>query len=82
MNYKSFIEAIKNGDELAFEIFFTMEYKNVVFFISSYIGNESAAKDLAQESFISLWKRREQIDPKYSLRSYLYTIARNKTLKI
>ncbi len=80
MDYKSFIEAIKNGDELAFEIFFTMEYKNVIFFICSYIGNESAAKDLAQESFISLWKRRGQIDSNYNLRSYLYTIARNKTL--
>ena len=80
MDYSRFIEAIRNGDELTFEIFFTMEFKNVVFFVASYIGNESIAKDIAQESFISLWNRREHIDPNHSLRSYLFTIARNKTL--
>lgn len=80
MEYNRFIEAIKSGDELTFEIFFTMEFNNVVLFITSYIGNKSVAKDLAQDSFISLWDKREHIDSSHNIRSYLYTIARNKTL--
>ena len=80
MDYVKFTEAIRNGDELAFEIFFTMEFNNVAYFVAAYIGNNSAAKDIAQEAFISLWDRRDQIDPKYNIRSYLFTIARNRTL--
>ena len=52
----------------------------MVLFIASFLENESAAKDIAQDSFISLWKKREQIDPHHNIRSYLFTIARNKAL--
>ncbi len=39
-------------------------------------GNMEQAEDLAQESFLILWKKRENIDPD-KVKSYLFTIANN-----
>lgn len=50
-----FVELFRIGDERAFELFFLMEFNNVVYFLTSYVKDESAAKDIAQESFIAVW---------------------------
>ena len=39
-------------------------------------GSMEQAEDLAQESFLILWKKRENIDPD-KVKSYLFTIANN-----
>ena len=46
--------AIKSGDERALEVFFRMEYNNLVHFINSYITDSSAAEDIVQDTFITL----------------------------
>ena len=54
-------KSIKEGDEAAFELFFRAEYNNVVTFLNRYLRNSLLAQDVAQESFIALWQKREQI---------------------
>ena len=73
-------EAIRNGDTLAFEMFFRAEYLNVVSFLSKYMKNSYMAQDIAQDSFVQLWKTRDRIDSARNLRSYVFTIARNQAL--
>lgn len=77
---KLFVELFRIGDERAFELFFLMEFNNVVYFLTSYVKDESAAKDIAQESFIALWNKRKELKCDCNIRGYLYTIARNKAL--
>lgn len=72
--------AIKSGDERALEVFFRMEYNNLVHFITSYITDGLAAEDIVQDTFITLWNKRFLIDEQQNLRSYTYKIARNKML--
>ena len=72
--------AIKSGDERALEVLFRMEYNNLVHFITSYITDSSAAEDIVQDTFITLWDKRFLIDEHQNLRSYTYKIARNKML--
>lgn len=62
------------------EVFFRMEYNNLVHFINSYITDSSAAEDIVQDTFITLWDKRFLIDEQQNLRSYTYKIARNKML--
>lgn len=78
--YNQFAVAIKEGDEKTFEIFFKMEFDNIVHFINAYLNNSSAAQDIAQETFISFWDKREYINEHLNIRSYIFKIARNKTL--
>ena len=57
-----------------------MEFNNLVHFIEAYTHDSGQAEDLAQESLCALWEKRDSIDPRRNLRSYLYRIARNRTI--
>ena len=76
-------EAIRAGSRDIFDSFYRVEFLNVLHFVRRYLGYEnSMAEDIAQESFISVWQTRDKLNPNYSIRTYLYTIARNKTLNL
>ena len=77
---KEFSEAIKNGSFQVFSAFYKAEFDNVAHFIGKYVRDSFQAEDLAQESFISLWNTRERIDTSKNIRTYIFTIARNKAL--
>ncbi|MFA6336127.1 MAG: RNA polymerase sigma-70 factor [Bacteroidales bacterium] len=72
--------AIKAGDREMFEQFFNAEYSNVRFFVCHYIKDYYYAEDITQDAFMSIWKRRDLLDINQNIRSYLFTIARNKSL--
>lgn len=76
------IEAIRAGDENVFEMFFKLEYNKLVFFVNQFLKDYNLSKDVAQESFISLWNSRESLNPQMNVRSYLFIIARNKSLNL
>ena len=44
---------------------------------ASYTGQSAAAEDLAQETLLIAWRRREQLRDAQALRPWLATIARN-----
>lgn len=75
-------EAIKGGDEKAFEVFLRAEFNNVVFFANQFLKDSMLAKDVAQETFITLWNVRGKLNPESNLRAYTFSIARNKSLNL
>ena len=77
---RMFSEAIRASDTEAYEVLFKAEYENVKYFIRHYVHDGAEAEDLAQETFASLWTNRDRIDPMRNIRSFLFTIARNKAL--
>lgn len=72
--------AIKAGSKDIFRSVYRAEYDNLVHFIYSYTRNKQDAEDIAQETMLAIWENRDTLDPDRNFRSYLYTIARNKTL--
>ena len=46
-------EDIRNGDRKAFEMFYRLEFNNLVHFIASYTSDRERAMDLAQDVLIS-----------------------------
>lgn len=79
-NEKELISAIKNGDDRAFvEIY--ERYWDPLFKQAYYMTeHEDLAKDIVQESFVSLWDRLPDIDINNSLKSYLFIAVRHKVL--
>ena len=73
-------QRIKASDEAAFSRLFHLLHPRLVKFSWRYTQNKTSAKDIVQESFVKLWKKRSAIDPKQSLQSYLYQIVRNRSL--
>ena len=72
--------AIKAGSNDVFWSVYRAEYNNLLHFVSSYTRNLQDAEDIVQETMIAIWDNRENLDPGKNFRSYLYTIARNKSL--
>ena len=53
---------IKEGDIKAFELFYRMEFNNLVYFVDSYVHSLELAEDLAQETLCAVWECRDRID--------------------
>lgn len=47
-----------------------------------YTHDNAAAKDVVQDCFVKLWQRRDKINPQKSLKSFLYTMVRNRALNL
>ena len=74
------VERIRGGSHEAYELFYRMEFLNLVHFTGSYLQDDEKARDISQETMLSLWENRRLIDPEKNIRSLVFTIARNKTL--
>lgn len=74
------IEKIRKGDRNAFkDLFFTYFY-DLCTYAFQITKSEQKAKDIVQEVFYKLWKRREKWTIHSSLKAYLYQSVRNEAL--
>lgn len=71
---------ICKGDLESYELFFKLEFDNIVYFVNGYLHDPDLAKDIAQESLLTLWEKRGIIDPEKNIRAFLYTIAKNRAI--
>ena len=74
------VQRIRKGDHAAYELFYRMEFLNLSHFAGSYLRDEERARDIAQETLLALWENRRLLNPEKNIRSFVFTIARNKTL--
>lgn len=72
------VTAIQNGDRKAFRSVIDMYYGEIYLYARSLSRDEILAKDLVQEGFYKLWKKRKKIKNITSLRGWLYKSVRNK----
>jgi RNA polymerase sigma-70 factor, ECF subfamily len=77
---KKLLIPMKTLNEISFEQLFRSEYKGLCFFALRYVRDMEAAKEIVQDSFLSLWEKRESIDLEKSVKSYIATSIRNKCL--
>ncbi|MEM9547129.1 MAG: RNA polymerase sigma-70 factor [Bacteroidota bacterium] len=73
-------DQIKSGDERAFETLFKKYYVRLSHFVFQYVENMPDAEEIAQESFLNIWEKRQILEISTSFRSYLYAAAKNKAL--
>lgn len=74
--YKRFIA----GDEEAFvEIVYEFR-ENLIYFINRYVNNIDVAEDLSEDVFVELLIKPKRFNFTTSLKTYLFTIGRNKAV--
>lgn len=74
--YQEFLE----GNKQSFEKI-VMKYKDgLIYFIVKYVRTIETAEDLVQDVFVYLLLHKENYQFQYSLKTYLYVIAKSKTL--
>jgi RNA polymerase sigma-70 factor, ECF subfamily len=65
------------GTAAAFEQLVRRHYARVVRFCQRSTGSDAIAEELAQETFVRLWRARARYEPTAGFRVFLYTVARN-----
>jgi RNA polymerase sigma-70 factor, ECF subfamily len=66
--------------ESDFELLFKEHFKPLCFLAQRYVKDLDMAREIVQESFMSLWVKRESIDSSKSVKPYLSTSVHNKCL--
>ena len=70
----------KDGDQQAFRLLFDKYKKQVINYCYRYCGHPSVAEELAQETFLRVYKAATRYRPKARFSTWLYKIATNVCL--
>ena len=74
------LDQLKTGDREAFRQLFDRYYKYLLVTVINISGDRELAREVGQEVFFEVWKKREQLAIKGSLKSYLRRAAVNRML--
>jgi RNA polymerase sigma-70 factor (ECF subfamily) len=72
------IAAFQSGDEFAFVTLYNRHKEGIYVFCKKVLLDESAAKDVMQETFLRIYENRDRLMKTDAFRSWIYTIARNQ----
>lgn len=75
-SYRRFLD----GDKSAFGELLDMYSENLIFFINRYVGNVAIAQEISEDVFVELLIHKRRYNFKTSLKTYIFTIARNKAV--
>lgn len=76
----SWMTRIQAGDHAALEEVLAEYWEPLVRYSRSFLGSRDAAEDAAQETFVRLWRHRNEWCASESIRAYLYRILHNHLL--
>lgn len=71
------LERLRNGDYEAFSAIYRRYSPQIYRTILTLLGNSDMAEDVVQDLFLTIWERRETIDPTRNFEGYIAVIARN-----
>lgn len=73
-------EGIKKGDLRIYERFFKDNYPDIVRYANKFVRDKLIAEEIAQEVFMYLWEKRNVINVQSSLKSYLFSATKNRSI--
>ncbi len=74
------VQAIRNGDETAFERAFRSYYERLCIYARSLLRDHDEAEEVVQSVFLTIWEKREGLEITLSLKSYLFRAVHNHCL--
>lgn len=79
---KELLLAMCSGDDLAFQHIFDRHWQPLFSFVNRIIDDEDQTKDILQNTFLELWKKRENLIIQDSVMPYLIKIAKNDVISL
>lgn len=70
----------QGAEHIDFEGQFRLHYRPLCGFALGYLKDADQAEDIVQELFVRLWRDREDLAIRSSVKSYLFTAVRNRCL--
>ncbi len=74
-------DLLKSGDQAAFTEIYNRYWEKMASYAIRLTKSEEEAADIVQEIFVSLWKRKANVEVKGTLAAYLIKSTRNLSLK-
>ncbi len=74
------VSRFKNKDMGAFDEIFTRFYKPIYYYVFKMVYSTETAEDIAQDTFIKVYKNLANIDEQIKLSSWIYKIAHNSCI--
>lgn len=71
------MQRVADGDKVASRALVDRHLRSIVNFAYRMLGDLSEAEDVAQETFLRLWKTADRWEPKAKLTTWLHHVARN-----
>ena len=75
------ISRLRAGDMIAFDVIYRNYSKKLYAFAFGLLKDHDQAEELVQDVFVTLWEKREQINPELHFDNYLFTICYNAVRK-
>ncbi len=75
------MELLEDGDEASFKVVYNHFYSRLFYFVSEYIPNKDLVENILQDTFLTLWEKKSNLRAGTNLNAYLYTVAKNNSLK-
>lgn len=80
MDESFLINGIKTRDKIVFDFIFHYYYSGLCAFAEKITGSGETAEDIVQDLFVTLWVKSGQIVISSSLKNYLFTSVKNRSL--
>jgi len=75
-------DSIKKGDIKAYETLFRAYFKPLVVYSERITGDHDDANEVVQDIFMKLWDKRESLEIRSTVNSYLYRAVYNNSLQL
>ncbi|MDT7828021.1 RNA polymerase sigma-70 factor [Pricia sp. S334] len=72
------IRGLKNGEEGAYSYLVESYHHKLCVYASNLIHDDSAAEDIVQNVFVSIWKNRQKLKDDFSIKNFLYKSVHNE----
>jgi len=79
---KELVEALRSGDENAFECIFERHWQPLYAFVNKMIADQDQTKDVLQNTFLEVWKRKETLYADDSILPFLIKVAKNEVITL
>lgn len=74
------ISQLRNGEDAAYRYIFDHEYTLMCRFANKIVHDYATAESIADEVIFNLWEKRESLDIRGALRTYLLGAVRNRSI--
>ena len=78
---EEYCRRLNASDRQAFGDLFRLLREELIRYVRRIVRDDALAHDLVQDVFVSLWGLRESLDPKRSLKAYIYQMAKNRAIR-
>jgi RNA polymerase sigma-70 factor (ECF subfamily) len=77
---KFLIQGLQTKNKIVFDFVFHYYYSGLCAYAEKIVGDTNTSEDIVQDLFFTLWVKYNQIQISSSLKSYLFTSVKNRSL--